>query len=193
MPAELVPNENIPKLAAQINSPVALMVLRILQQTGSIMNGQDLDQETIDILQRLAALGLVDPGYDGSTDGKPFIWVSNPNGDRVLRHLEGKAPFRYDVQVHPRAHPALASLSQRERQAVLLAAAKLLQAFDPTSWPEDKVSRLSPDKPVYLLRVSPQLRAFIRTLEPGGIELFDIVREETLRLFLERQQPAGAH
>jgi len=192
MPAELVPNETIPKLAAQINSPAVLMVLRTLQQTGFIMNGQDIDQETIDILQRLAALGLVDPGYDGPKDGKPFIWVSNPNGERVMRHLEAKAPFGYKVQIHPRARTALASLSERDRQAVL-AAAGALQAYDPISWPQDKVSRLSPDKPVYLLRASPDLRAFIRTLEPGGIELFDIVREETLRLFLERQRAAGAH
>src|SRR5947208_4687598 len=116
MPAELVPNENIPKLAAQINSPAVLMVLRALQQTGFIMNGQDIDRETIDILERLAALGLVDPGYDGPTDGKPFIWVSNHNGERVLRHLEAKAPFGNKVQVHPRARTALASLSERDRQ-----------------------------------------------------------------------------
>jgi hypothetical protein len=41
---------------------------------------------------------------------------------------------------------------------------------------------------VYSLRVSPELWAFIRLLDSGGIELFDIVPEETLRLFLERSR-----
>ena len=44
----------------------------------------------------------------------------------------------------------------------------------------------SPDKPVFLLRVTPELRAFIRLEEGGAVELFDILREDTLRLFLER-------
>jgi hypothetical protein len=36
------------------------------------------------------------------------------------------------------------------------------------------------------VKVTPELRAFVRTVESGGMELFDIVREDTLRLFLER-------
>jgi hypothetical protein len=39
---------------------------------------------------------------------------------------------------------------------------------------------------VYLVRVSPELRAFVRVLDSGSLELFDVMREETLRLFLER-------
>jgi hypothetical protein len=191
MPADLVSNEAIPKLAAQIDSPAMLTMLGNLQQAGFIMNGQDVDQDTFGILQRLAALGLADPGYDGPTDGKPFIWVSNHNGQRVLRYLQSKAPLTHKVQIHPRAQTALASLSDKDRQAVL-AAVEALQADDPDSWPRDKISRLSVDTPFYLLRASPVLRAFIRILEPGRIELFDIVREETLRLFLERQRETGA-
>ena len=59
---------------------------------------------------------------------------------------------------------------------------------DPALWSRDQAIRLSPDKPTYLLKVSPDLRAFITVLASGDIELLDIMREETLRLFLERLQ-----
>jgi hypothetical protein len=101
MPATLVPNEAIPKLAAQIDSPAMLRVLRHLQQTGFLLNGQATDQRTLDILRRLADLGLVDPGYDGPTAGKPFIWISNGNGERVLKHLEAQAPLGSTIELHP--------------------------------------------------------------------------------------------
>jgi hypothetical protein len=142
----------------------------------------------------LKALGLVDPGYDGPANGKPFIWVGNGNGARVLKYLETspshEAALESKLQIHPRARTALASLPEKDQLAVL-SAAEALQAAEPASWPREKVDRLSPDKPVYLLRVSPELRAFIRVLDSGGIELFDIVREETLRLFLERHRAGG--
>jgi hypothetical protein len=73
----------------------------------------------------------------------------------------------------------------------VLGAAEALQKADPASWPRDKVEPLSQEKRVYLLRATPQLRAFIRVLDSGGMELFDVVREDTLRLFLERYR-AGA-
>ena len=189
MPAVLVPPERIPELAAQIDSPAMLRVLRGLRETGFIQNSPDVDQGTAAILQRLTGLGLVDPGYDGTTNGKPFIWVSNGNGERVLKYFEAspsrEAALESRLQIHPRARTALASLPERDRLAVL-AAAEALQAADPASWPHEKVDRLKPDEPVYLLRATPDLRAFLRVLDAGGIELFDIVPEETLRLFLER-------
>ena len=89
------------------------------------------------------------------------------------------------LKVHPRARTALAALSQREKRAVLEAVAKL-QKTDPSSWPPEEVNRLGSDKSGYLLRATPNLRAYIRTLEAQVIELTDIVSEETLRLFLER-------
>ncbi|HEV3260055.1 MAG TPA: hypothetical protein VG013_24565 [Gemmataceae bacterium] len=189
MPAALVPDDRIPELAAQIDSPAMLRVLRRLREVGFMQNGADVDDETIAILQRLTTLGLADPGYDGPTHGKPFIWVSNGNGQRVLKYFETspqhEAALESKLTIHPRAHTALASLPEKDQLAVL-DAAEALQTGDPTSWPREKVDRLSPDKPVFLLRVSPELRAFIRVADSGGIELFDIVREETLRLFLER-------
>jgi hypothetical protein len=189
MPATVIPPERIPELAAQVDSPVLCGLLARLRETGFIQDSPELDPETVYGLQRLTALGLVDPGYDRPTGGKPFIWISNDNGERVLKHLEtsphGGATVGSKLQIHPRAHTALASLPEKDRMAVL-AAVESLRRTDPGSWPHEKVVRLGPDKPVYLLQASPELRAFIRVLDSDVIELSDIVREDTLRLFLER-------
>src|SRR5262245_46694623 len=116
MPAALVPNEAIPALAARIASPAMLRVLRHLQQAGFITNGQGLDEETRDILQQLTDLGLVDPGFAVPTDGKPFVWVSNHNGERVLRYLE--TTFGPKIKIQTWARTALESLSDTDREAV---------------------------------------------------------------------------
>ncbi len=188
MPAKIVPNEAISELAAQIDSPTMLRMLRHLKQRGLLQNGADEDVETAAALKRLAELGLIDPGYAGPTDGKPFIWVSNPNGERVLKHLE--TSFAPRVKVNPRARTALDALSDADREAVRSALEGLL-IRDPGSWPREQAERLSPEEPVYLLHVSPDLRAFVTVLPSQGVELLDIMREETLRLFLERNR-AGA-
>jgi hypothetical protein len=187
MPADLVPKEAIPELAARVDSPELLRALRRVQQAGFILRGA-ADQQTASILQRLAGLGLVDPGYEGTPSGKPFIWVMNQNGERVLRYFEGALASR--VHVHPLARTVLASLPEAEQQAVLATVEALLNR-DPASWPAAEVARLSPDKPEYLLRVPPDLRAFVRVLEPGGVELLDVIPEEPLRRFLERHRAEG--
>ncbi|MCI0464135.1 MAG: hypothetical protein L0Z62_44950 [Gemmataceae bacterium] len=87
MPAKLVPNDAIPHLAARVDSPEMLKILHHIQQVGFILNGGDVDAETARILNQLAALGLVDPGYEGPPEGPPSIWVSNGNGSRVLKYL----------------------------------------------------------------------------------------------------------
>ncbi len=53
--------------------------------------------------------------------------------------------------------------------------------------------RLEEQKPIYLLRIPPDLRAFIRILDSGELELLDVVRQEALQLFHERQRATGAH
>jgi hypothetical protein len=88
MPADLVPHAKVPDLAARV-TPEMLAVLRRIQRAGFIQNSKSLGRSTFDLLQRLAALGLVDPGYDGDTSGPPSLWVSNANGSRVLNHLTG--------------------------------------------------------------------------------------------------------
>lgn len=97
MPAKLVPNEDVPGLAAKISAP-ALQVLRRLKQDWFILNDSNVDQETAAILQQLVTLGLVDPAYAGPTDGPPFQWVSNSNGERVLKYVTGiRAGPHYEI------------------------------------------------------------------------------------------------
>jgi hypothetical protein len=185
MPATLVRPEAIPQLADQVDSPIMLKVLRRLKERGFIHHGAEVNQETADALKRLTDLGLVDAGYAETPAGKPFIWVSNNNGERVLQYLESK--HRYNVVIHSRARTALAALSDDDRESVR-AAMEALVLHDQAAWPADRVLQIRPDKPVYLLRVTPDLRAFIRVSAPAAeVELFDLVREETLSLFRERQ------
>ena len=60
-----------------------------------------------------------------------------------------------------------------------------------SEWSPAIAPRLGDDKPVYLLKVSEDLRAFIR-VEDGRqeqhVELFDVVREATLQAFLNRSR-----
>jgi hypothetical protein len=98
-----------------------------------------------------------------------------------------QAQLEATLKVHPRARTALSALPDVSRRAVVQAVSAL-QTTHPEQWPGNSVSRLSPDKPLYLVRATPELRAFVRALEPKGVELLDVVRENTLRLFLERQR-----
>jgi hypothetical protein len=166
-------------------------VLQLLRDRGFIQNGPGIGPKTAAILKRLTGLGLVDPGYSGPVDGGPFIWVSNGNGERVLKHLE-QAPEKPGprLTIHPWAATALTSLSE-EQQVEVLVAAEALLGRNPESWPREEAARLDPGEPVFLLRVSPELRAFIRLEDGGAVQLFDIVREDTLRLFLERYKLGG--
>lgn len=87
MPAPLVPHANIPLLAHQI-TPAQRGVLEEIQHAGFIRN-HHLDGQTAAALQELTTLGLVDPAYDGPTDGPVHLWMSNVNGQRVYRYLTG--------------------------------------------------------------------------------------------------------
>ena len=185
MPATLVPNEAIPQLAGPVDSPVILKLLRRLQERGFIHNGTAVDKEEASALKRLTHLGLADAGYSEAPASQPFIWVSNGNGERVLKYLESKQ--RYKVVINPRARTALTALSDDDRDSVR-AVIEALILHDAGEWPADRALRISEDKPVYLLRVTPDLRAFVRVSGPGAeVELLDLVREETLDLFRERR------
>jgi hypothetical protein len=46
MPAHLVPKEAIARLAAEVDSPAALLVLRHLRREGYVMNGKDVSPPT---------------------------------------------------------------------------------------------------------------------------------------------------
>jgi hypothetical protein len=60
-------------------------LLRRLKTEGSILNGEHLDRELLGRLRQLSERGLVDPGYSA---GIPWNWVSNSNGERVLKFLD---------------------------------------------------------------------------------------------------------
>lgn len=97
MIADLVPKHAIPELAARANSPEMLRVLQHIQRAGFIRNG-NVDRETTDVLRRLMELGLVDAGYEGATEGEPYLWTSNSNGSRVLSYLTGlRAEPHYEI------------------------------------------------------------------------------------------------
>jgi hypothetical protein len=191
MPADLVPPEAIPQLAAQIDSPSLYWVLRYLQNAGSFLNGTDVDDESAAMLQRLANLGLVDPGFTYPSDGKPFVWTRNGNGSRVLRYIESSPACQQRVEprfkINDRARTALASLPDTDQLRILLTV-EAFQTRDPASWPSEETIRLGEDKPLFLVRVSPELWAYIRVLDSGDIELADLVPKGTLRLFLEKQR-----
>jgi hypothetical protein len=188
MPAELVPQNDIPELARKVTSPAMLKALRLLQERHFVHNVPGLDAETAAALRRLAELGLADPGYAGQPDGEPFIWVSNRNGERVLRYFEEHP--RYEIKFNTRARTALASLPEEECEAVL-ASVESLQLFDPAAWPAAEVVGVGGNGRVALLTVTPGLRAFVRFIEPRTIEVSDVVRADTLDLFLERQRAGG--
>ncbi len=125
-------------------------------------------------------------------DQRESVFVVVGQG-RVLRTDTVPTPDTYDlstrpnVQINPRAHTALLSLSQRER-GLVLAAVDQLAKTPPAEWPADIALRLNADNPVHLVWVSSTLRAFVRPIPKGGVEVFDLVSESTLRKFLERSK-----
>lgn len=66
MPAELMPGEAIPEIAARITSPAILMALRRMKEVGFVQDTGNLPPETVEFMQRLGALGLVDARSSGS-------------------------------------------------------------------------------------------------------------------------------
>jgi hypothetical protein len=188
MPAALVSSEDIPDLAKKVDSPAMMKVLRHLQEQHFVHNAAGLDGETANALRRLAELGLADPGYAGDVKGEPFIWVRNGNGDRVLRYFEEHP--RYEVRFTARAKTALASLPEAEREAVLTSV-EALQLFAPEAWPAAEVLGTAANGRMVLLTVTPDLRATVGFVEPRKIEVLDLLREDTLRMFLERHRAGG--
>lgn len=180
MPVDLLPAEAIPQLAAQVDAPAMLKILYRLQQSGFLLNGRDVDRETASALERLTALGLVDPGYDGQTNGQPLLWVPNRNGQRVLRYT-----LESSVRMDALARSALASLPERDQLALLWTVASFANRT-PDFWSGEEALRIDGERPGYLVRATPDFRVFVKPRESGSIELLDIIPEETLRLFLER-------
>jgi hypothetical protein len=81
-------NAAIPELAARVK-PEMLQVLRQVQKAGFIMNTREISPATVNILQQLTSLGLLDVAYEGDIRDRPYLWSSNGNGAGVLGYLTG--------------------------------------------------------------------------------------------------------
>lgn len=179
MPADLVPNEAIPELAARIHSPEMLQLLRRIQKDRFLLNAPDMDEPTLEVLRQLSEYGVIDPGYQGTSNGKPYLWVGNANGARVLRYLT-ESKFRF----HRRASFALGQLTSNEQAQILDALADL--ADTPSGhWPAAQARRLAGEPPTFLVRANESLRIMIQTLPGQQPEVVDIVRHEALGLFAQ--------
>jgi hypothetical protein len=193
MPANLVSRDAIPELADQVDSLAMLRVLQHLRKAGYIANGQDVSPVMAAILQRLTSLGLTDAGYDRDRTDRPSMWVGNGNGLRVLRYLEKTADrveaLKPGLEITQRAHTALSSLSEWE-QAQVFASVAAFQGKDKSARVGEETAQVGDDR-FYLLRVSPELRVFVRILDSDEMELFDIVPEATLQQFLKRVVPGS--
>lgn len=116
------------------------------------------------------------------TIGELFFVASRPGEfERALSEAK--------LKIHSRAKTALDALSETDRRKVI-ESADTLQHTPPGNWPKEKVIPLG-ENGMYLLRVTPELRAFIRINDGEQIEVVDLVREDTLHLFLERQREAS--
>jgi len=94
------------------------------------------------------------------------------------------------IKVHARARTTLAALSPSERRQVI-EVTDGLQREEPSAWPADRAQRLAEDPSVYLLTVSEDLLAFVRTRAGGEIELLDVLYKDTLDQLLESIRHAG--
>jgi len=113
--------------------------------------------------------------------------VLTPDASRPEASAPDDAPrdlSRREIRIAPRAHTALLSLPESERNAVIAAVTRLADS-PPSEWPEI-AQQLGADQPGYLLWLSSELRAFIRLNETGEVELLDLINEATLRAFLGR-------
>jgi hypothetical protein len=84
------------------------------------------------------------------------------------------------VKVNRRAAHAVDRLAADDRQDLSQALSQL-QGREPVDWPKDKVVRLPDPNPLYLLRVSDGLRAFLSCSPTNELELLDLVHADTLQ------------
>jgi hypothetical protein len=91
------------------------------------------------------------------------------------------------VKIRRSASIAMDGLSDADRKN-LMAAIERLQVIAPVEWPKELAVRLDESEPVYLLRFSPHLWAFIDLTDAGEFEILDLVSPETLRLFWSKDR-----
>src|SRR5262245_22795920 len=91
----------------------------------------------------------------------------------------GSTPF------HRRAADALWQLSETDQAQVRTALASLA-GVPWERWPRDMLKKLSPESPLYLFRVGPEVRLILQPPEGNGRPtVLDVVRRETLAQFAQ--------
>ncbi|MGL4553478.1 MAG: hypothetical protein ACRC33_20115 [Gemmataceae bacterium] len=88
MPSDLLDHGAIPEVAKSVTAEM-MAVLSRLRSEKYIPNGVGIGPDTAQALDQLARLGLVDPGYEGNQRERPYLWLSNWNGTRVLDYQTG--------------------------------------------------------------------------------------------------------
>ena len=104
-------------------------------------------------------------------------------------HHDAKEPTNPKSMFIPRAHGSWRLFPKGIVGPWRKAVKKRLQDRTPASWPREQVTRLDEEPSEYLVHVSPDLRAFIRVLDSGSIEIARHRAEEALRLFQGQQRP----
>jgi hypothetical protein len=132
-----------------------------------------------------------------ATDPSPahlYERVAAPDGPRLVYGTPDaldQARFESSVTLRPRARTALSTLEPETREAAVRTVVGLLDT-PPDDWPGQVVKR---DQGGWALRMVPipgGFWAFILPQPVGRAELLDILRDDTLRLFLAQYQTAGA-
>jgi hypothetical protein len=184
----LVSQDQIAELAEKVDSLAMLLVLRHLQKAEFILNSKDFTRALANILDRLTKFGLIVPGYVGDERDTPHMWVRSEYVKQVLRYFDQYPERQYrleeKIQITSRASTALALLPEWKQVQVFAEVEDFIQ--HPDSQKNGAVQALGEGTGLYLLHPSPELRAFVRKINPAKIELFDIIPEETLRVFLDR-------
>jgi hypothetical protein len=112
----------------------------------------------------------------------PYEQVMTPDGPRFEWPPDGalvQAVWESRLKVNLRARTALSTLATDLRSSIIRVVAAL-QRVPPEKWSKEHTTRITNDKPVYLVHLPGALRAVVRTLDTGQLELLNIVREDML-------------
>src|SRR5437588_943650 len=88
--------------------------------------------------------------------------------------------------LHRRAQQALDTLQPAEQQQVLTTL-EMFTRIPRTQWPLEEFRKISDTEPLYILRIPPRLRLFIRMENGSQPEVEDIALRDTLATFQSHQ------
>lgn len=109
-------------------------------------------------------------------DESHWKWISDRAFDQAQREGRVKLPLG--------GRSAWLFLDPRDRRAVLRKLAPLVDR-EPASWPQARFTSRTEDEALYAYQVPPDWLVFVKPLEGGGVELFDIMTEGTMEKYLQ--------